>query len=130
MWPMQPANSPSDYVTTAGNGTPITPSEKTGADLRCAQTTMSQRSHSLSRLSIAETLSLFWSLGQTVLSRWTCMLALQGIQRFKVWEALMVEQTCSPTQKYKLSKERGKSDLLKSRSLRPSPSQDLALQPL
>lgn len=96
MWPMQAANSPSDYATTAGNVIPITYYVKTGVDLKSAQTTTSQKSLNLSPLSIGETLLLCWSPALTVWNQWMCMLVSQATHIFRALEVLTTPITCSP----------------------------------
>ncbi len=98
MWPMQAANSPSDYAITVGNVIPITYFAKTGEGLKSAQTTTSQKNPSSSLLSTEETLLRFWSPALIALNQWTCMWANQAIHTFKVLGAPITPITCSPTQ--------------------------------
>ena len=98
MWPMQAANSPSDYAITVGNVIPITYYVKTGVDLKSAQTTTSQKNPSSSPLSTGETLLRSWSRALIALNQWTCMWVNQAIHTFKVLVAPITPITCSLTQ--------------------------------
>ena len=102
MWPSQQENSHLDCATTAANVTHITSCRKTGEDLKSAQKTTSQKSHSLSPLSIAGTPLLYTNLA---LTGWNLSLFLWErllTAPFRASEVLMAAPICSPIRNFKI----------------------------
>jgi hypothetical protein len=97
MWHKQPENSRTDFAITADNVTNTTFYVKTGAALKSAQKTTSQKSHNWIPSSFGETQSLYLNLVLIGLNQLLFMLVHQAIRHFKALVRLTAEQTCSPT---------------------------------